>query len=333
MKYLALILSIFLFVSCDEAKSPASHSEVPAEKQSTTIIEDTIPPQPDNAEAQTLLGDYLFTPTEFSELALTHYEKAKQQYKNQPENADSLIWHGRRTAYLGKFKAAIQIYTEGIAKHPADARFYRHRGHRYISTRQYEKAIEDFEKAVNLIEGQEDKVEPDGLPNAQNIPLTTLHSNIWYHLGLAYYLTNKLEKALEAFQNRAVTQKYDDNIVSGAHWQYMILRRLGRVKEAKESISEITKEMEIIENISYHQMCLFYKGLIAESDLTNDQLSSSASDVLTYGLLNWYMYDQQDNETAFKMMQDLYQNGNPYSFAYLASEADWARLGWVDEAE
>lgn len=30
--------------------------------------------------------------------------------------------------------------------------------------------------------------EPDGIPNALNPPLTLPHRNIWYHLGLAYYL-------------------------------------------------------------------------------------------------------------------------------------------------
>ena len=50
---------------------------------------------------------------------------------------------------------------------------YRHRGHRYISIRQFDRAIVDFEAAAGLIEGQENRIEPDGLPNTQNIPLTT----------------------------------------------------------------------------------------------------------------------------------------------------------------
>ena len=37
----------------------------------------------------------------------------------------------------------------------------------------YDNAISDFKKALELIDGAQDQIEPDGLPNKQNIPLTT----------------------------------------------------------------------------------------------------------------------------------------------------------------
>jgi len=43
------------------------------------------------------------------------------------------------------------------------------------------------------------QIEPDGLPNAKNIPISTLKGNIWYHLGLAYYLKGDFENALWAY--------------------------------------------------------------------------------------------------------------------------------------
>lgn len=258
--------------------------------------------------------------------AKENYQNAKKKYEQNPNDPDALIWYGRRTAYLGNFKEAIAIFTEGIENHPKDARMFRHRGHRYISTRQYEKAIQDFEKAVKLIEGKADLIEPDGLPNSKNIPLTTLHSNIWYHLGLAYYLTNDMSKALQAFSNRTVMEKYDDNIVSGAHWLYMIHSRLGNTEEAKAVISRIHENMDIIENMSYYQMCLFYKGIVSESDLQIDDNKSSSSNVLSYGLGNWYLYAKQDTTKAKMYYKKLLDTGNKYSFAYLAAESDWKRL-------
>jgi len=63
---------------------------------------------------------------------------------------DNLIWLGRRLAYLGKYDEAIEIYSKGIIKYPKDARFYRHRGHRYISSRCFELAIKDFKKAASI---------------------------------------------------------------------------------------------------------------------------------------------------------------------------------------
>lgn len=254
------------------------------------------------------------------------YAMAKSTYEANPDDPDALIWYGRRAAYLGNFEEAINIYGSGIEKHPEDARMYRHRGHRYISTRQYDKAIEDFEKAVTLIEGQEDKVEPDGLPNDRNIPISTLHGNIWYHLGLAYYLKNDMDNALRSYSNRTTTEKHDDNLVSGGHWLYMILSRLDRKEEAKAAIAEVHPEMDIIENHSYHKMCLFYKGLLEVSDIQPDDPTSSSANVYSYGLGNWYLYEQQDTAKAKEIYKELLVHGNKHSFAYLAAEADWERL-------
>ena len=62
-------------------------------------------------------------------------------------------------------------------------------------------AINDFEKAGQLIQGKENEIEPDGMPNAMNIPISTLHGNIWYHLGLAYYLKHDYKKSFEVAKN------------------------------------------------------------------------------------------------------------------------------------
>ena len=277
---------------------------------------------PENNSSNSAAQEETTTPPSQAE----QYQMAKNEYLDNPDNPDALIWFGRRTAYLGDYEEAITIFTTGIERHPQDARMYRHRGHRYISTRQYEKAIEDFEYAVDLIKDQEDEIEPDGLPNSRNIPLSTLHGNIWYHLGLAYYLKNDMDNALSAFSNRTVTERYDDNIVSGGHWLYMILSRAGRTEEADAAISRVTADMDIIENFSYHQMCLFYKGLIVESELEVDDPKSSSSNVLTYGLGNWYLYAQQDTTQAKRYYEQLLKTGNEYSFAYLAAEADWERI-------
>ena len=122
-------------------------------------------------EAVTLLGDTLMSPDIKEGKSLDQYKLALNNYYEDQENPEALIWYGRRIAYLGYFKEAIKIYTLGIEKFPKDARFYRHRGHRYISTRQYDNAISDFKKALELIDDKEDQVEPDGLPNQKTYHL------------------------------------------------------------------------------------------------------------------------------------------------------------------
>jgi Flp pilus assembly protein TadD len=80
--------------------------------------------------------------------------EARAAVERSPEDADALIWLGRRTAYLGRYQEAIRIFSQGIEKHPDDARFYRHRGHRYITVRDLARAIADLETASRLIAGQ-----------------------------------------------------------------------------------------------------------------------------------------------------------------------------------
>ena len=204
MKKLFLLTFLIIF-SCDSYQNSKKHIN-----PTQTI------------ETITLLGDTLRSPEIIKGKSFDQFKSAQITYFDNQNNAEALIWYGRRTAYMGYYKEAIKLFTLGIETHPNDARFYRHRGHRYISTRQYDNAISDFEKAVQLTNQKIDQIEPDGLPNAENIPLSTLHGNIWYHLGLAYYLKNDMNNALKAFNNRSVAHKYDDNIVSSAHWLYMI---------------------------------------------------------------------------------------------------------------
>jgi tetratricopeptide (TPR) repeat protein len=116
------------------------------------------PPPPPAAEATSLLGKPL-PPITMSAEVLAQREKelatAKANYEKEP-TADNIIWLGRRTAYLGRYREAIDIFTQGIAKWPQDARLYRHRGHRYISIRDFDKAIADFKVAESLTRGKPD---------------------------------------------------------------------------------------------------------------------------------------------------------------------------------
>ena len=103
-----------------------------------------LPEVPEGAQAISLLtGEPLFVP-EPGEAVMERLEIARSDYEEDPGNADNIIWYGRRTAYAGNYRGAIEIFSEGIEKHPDDARMYRHRGHRYISIREFDRAIEDL---------------------------------------------------------------------------------------------------------------------------------------------------------------------------------------------
>ncbi|MEM9596723.1 MAG: hypothetical protein AAGD06_20810, partial [Acidobacteriota bacterium] len=127
-----------------------------------------------------------------------------------PESPDAWIWVGRRQAYLGRYGDAIATYSEALERLGATPELYRHRGHRYLTTRRLEQALADFETAADLIAGRPDVVEADGLPNPQGIPTSTLGTNVWYHLGLARYLKADVEGALDAYQECLELSKNPD---------------------------------------------------------------------------------------------------------------------------
>ena len=57
----------------------------------------------------------------------TNLARARAEYEKDPDNPETLIWFGRRTAYLWRYREAIEIYSRGIEQHPNNAKLYRHR--------------------------------------------------------------------------------------------------------------------------------------------------------------------------------------------------------------
>lgn len=278
-------------------------------------------------EAVSLLGEPLYSPP-IPAATHTVYEQklaeARRAYDRAPKNADSIIWLGRRTAYLGRYREAIAIFTDGIAGHPGDARMYRHRGHRYISVRELDRAIADLSRAAALAAGRPDEIEPDGIPNERNIPTSTLQSNIWYHLGLVHYLKGDFDRALQAYRQAMRVSANPDMLVATSHWLYMTLRRLGRDVEAEAVLTPISRDMDIIENDAYHRLLLMYKG-----ELSPDSLAPPGTDALNdasvgYGLGNWHLYNGR-REEAMRVFRRVLDGGNWPAFGYVASEAELAR--------
>ncbi len=282
----------------------------------------------EDPEAISLLGKPLFPPA-LSDDVMNQFEAnlavARAEFEKNPADPEALIWLGRRTAYPGRYKEAIAIYTRGVEKYPENPKFLRHRGHRYLTIREIDKAIGDFEKAVLLIEGKPDEIEPDGLPNAKNIPTSTLKTNIWYHLGLAYYLRGDFEQAERAYRECLKHSKNDDMLTATTHWYYMTLMRQGKKEEAQSLLEPIKAEMNIIEDFDYHSLVLMYKGLkTSDSILNPDQIKDLSGATIAYGVGNRYIYTGEKDK-GLALFRRIIETNEWAAFGYLAAEADLAR--------
>ncbi|MGH9367313.1 MAG: tetratricopeptide repeat protein [Thermoanaerobaculia bacterium] len=314
----ASLLALALAAGCAPAPAPRAAQPAPV-----TAAE---------PEAVSLFGKPLFAPPLSPERRKefeARLSEARSRYEANPSDPDAILWLGRRTAYLGRYREAIAIFTAGLEEYPADPRFYRHRGHRYLTTRRFDLAAADLEKAAALAAGKPDEIEPDGLPNARNIPTSTTNSNIWYHLGLARYLQGDFEGALAAYRECLSFSKNPDGLVSTSHWLYMTLRRLDREAEARRVLEPIVEGMDVIENDDYERLLRMYQGKVSpESLLEEASASGSALGLATvgYGVGNWYLYNGRRQE-AFATFRRILEGGQWPSFGYIAAEADSKRLG------
>jgi tetratricopeptide (TPR) repeat protein len=284
-------------------------------------------PLPPGVQAISFLGDTLRA-LPLAPDTRARYERqlaeARAAYEHTPRNVDSLIWLARRLGYLGRLRESIDVYTRGIALYPENPWLYRHRGHRYISVRELDHAIADLERATTLVAGKPDEVEPDGQPNARNMPIGTLHSNIAYHLGLAYYLKGDYARAIGVYRRELAEARNDDRRVSTAHWLYMSLRRSGRDAEAAEVLRPITRQMNVIENQAYHRLLLLYRGeLPVDSVLSVGPTGEmSVTDATAaYGVGNWHLYNGRRAD-AERIFRRILAGGQWGAFGYIAAEAE-----------
>ena len=282
---------------------------------------------PAGAEAISLLGDTL-RPAPLAPATRERFERqlaeARATFDAEP-SADAAIWLGRRTAYLGRYNEAISIFSRAIERHPADARLLRHRGHRYLTTRRFALAERDLARAAELVAGRADEIEPDGLPNARNIPTSTLQSNIWYHLGLARYLQGDFSGALEAYRRGMTVSNNPDMMVATTYWLYLTLRRLGRDDAARQALAPVTRELDMIENDSYRRLLLSFRGELALDSVRVAGGDASLEDATTgYGIGAWHLSEgrRADADAAFRRVL---AGGNWPSFGYIAAEAELAR--------
>ncbi|MES2525042.1 MAG: tetratricopeptide repeat protein [Gemmatimonadota bacterium] len=288
-------------------------------------------PAPVDVQAISLLGDTLRT-FPLAPEARAKYETqladAERAYRNAPTDVDSIIWLGRRLGYLGRLRESIEVYGRGIALHPENPWLYRHRGHRYISVREFDNAIADLERAATLVAGKPDETEPDGQPNAQNTPIGTLHSNIDYHLALAHYLKGDFAKALPVYERDLAKAHNDDRRVSTSHWNYMSLRRLGRDADAARVLAPITSATTVIENDAYLHLVQMYKGLRSIDSVLAvgpDGAMSVKDATAAYGIANWHLYNGRPAE-AERLFRRILAGGQWGAFGYIASEAELARM-------
>ena len=320
----ALLLSITL-CSCGKDESTASKN-LPSMTEKMATIAKYRP------EVMSLLGKELKAPY------LDSVERTKRQaaanqaraaFDADPQSEEKTIWYGRRTAYLGQYNDAVIIYSDGLFNFPDSYRLLRHRGHRFITRRQFAQAIKDLERAAELIEDVADEVELDGMPNEKNIPRSTTHSNIYYHLGLARYLLGDYSGAAQAYRKNLEFSKNDDMLCASTYWLYLSLRKLGEAEAAKSALVPIESDMDVIENFAYYKLLLAFQSegvgeVKIENLLGSEGINSIEDATLAYGVGAWHFLNG-DIEQANEIFEKIVDGPDWPAFGHIAAEVAIAR--------
>ena len=97
--------------------------------------------------------------------------------------------------------------------------------------------------------------------------------------------------------------------------------RAGDEAGAKAALEAISADMNIIENFSYHRLCLFYKGELTEQELIGDDGDTPSGAATVYGLANWH-YVEGNDERAEELLEALVATDSWSAFGFIAAEAD-----------
>jgi tetratricopeptide (TPR) repeat protein len=241
-------------------------------------------------------------------------------WSNDPDSEDAIIWLGRRLAYEGKYRLAMQMFSTGLQVHPDSYRLLRHRGHRHITCREFDKAVTDLDRASRLAWDAPDQVEQDGQPNEAGIPRSSTQTNIAY-LGLAHYLLGDFRAARASYERGLTFGDNDDNLVSTSWWLYLTLRRLGDDAAAAEVLAPIREEMDILENHAYQRLLLMARGELDPEQLLPAEIDSIQGSTLGYGIAAFHLVEGR-RERAQELFQVIVQGPWWPAFGHIAAEAE-----------
>ncbi|MBK8096818.1 MAG: hypothetical protein IPK26_06905 [Planctomycetes bacterium] len=283
------------------------------------------PSMPPGVEAHDRQGRPLSAPPladAARQLAEANLEAAQQVLAGNPRDVTAIVWVGRRLGYLGRFREAIATYTRGLERHPGNPELLRHRGHRWLTVREFVHAEQDLAAAAEACRSVADAIEPDGQPTPGRPPHSTLHYNVHYHLGLARFLRSDFAGAERAWLDCLAVVANDESRVAVTHWLWCARMRQGNVAGAAAVVAPIRADLDVVENRSYHQLCRLYRGELQVTDLR--PVEGSAGAAMAFGLWH-YQLATGDREAALAGLRELAAQPGWTAFGVIAADVELGR--------
>lgn len=231
--------------------------------------------------------------------------RAEQALAAEPNNVERIIALGIAQSGARQFREAISTFTRGLKIEPRNAILYRWRGHRFLSIRDFDRALADLN---------------------QGAAIDSSVYGIWYHLGILRYLRGEFPAAAEAFRHGLPLAPDARERAGSYDWLWMSLMRAGRVEDARALLQSMPDSVPKNARNAYGQRLRLYQGRIGPGEVfTPADTDDVAVATLSYGIGNWYLL-RKETKRAKEWFERSVQSGGWPAFAFMASEAELKRM-------
>lgn len=225
--------------------------------------------------------------------------RAESALAADPKNIDRIIALGVAQSNVRQYREAIVTFTRGLEIAPNNALLYRWRGHRYLSTRQFDRAMDDLTRGARL---------------------DSAIYGIWYHLGIVRFVRRDFAGAAQAF-TRALPLAPDSAERAGAtDWLWMSLSRAGRRADA-QALLDRHPDVPAAGN-AYSARLRLYRGQVApDSVFTPADTSDIQIATLGYGIGDWYLIRGDTAQARNWFARSVASGGWP-AFGFIMAEVE-----------
>jgi len=229
--------------------------------------------------------------------------RAQAALAADPRNIQLIIALGVAQSGARQMREAIETFTRGLAIEPNNALLYRWRGHRYLSVREFDKALADLNRGARLD--------------------STIYG-IWYHLGIVKFARGEFGGAADAFA-RGLPRAPDAAELTGAtDWLWMSLSRARRWSEAQALLDRRPDSLPATN--AYALRLKLYRGLVRpDSVFTPADTADVQVATLSFGIGNWYLVRNDTTRARFWFQRSVRSGGWP-GFGFILSEIELRRL-------
>jgi tetratricopeptide (TPR) repeat protein len=229
--------------------------------------------------------------------------RAERDLAADPRNIQKFIALGTAQAGARQMREAVETFTKAMAVAPNDPMVYRWRGHRNISTRNFDQAMADLTRGYGI---------------------DSLNYGILYHLGVLRFVMGDFNAAADAFRRAQPRAPDAAELAGSTDWLWMSLQRAGRASEATAMLARHPDSLAT--TAAYARRLKLYRGEIGpEALITAKDTGDVDLATLAYGLGNWYLVHGDVANAKAQFERSINSGGWP-AFGFIVSEVDLKRV-------